>query len=83
MICAANLGFAQVALCHGTAAGRGAHHGVERLQVALQLLRRAARLLRGLLDHVAADLGVAVRVVQDGRRRRAVPASPAGLLFAR
>lgn len=73
----------QGALRYDTAAGRGAHHGVERLQVALQLLRRAARLLRGLLDHVAADLGITVGVVEDGRRRGAVPASPAGLLFAR
>ncbi len=53
------------------------HHGVQRLEVALDLLRRRLDALRVVLDHAAHLLAVAVHVVQDARGLSAIAPSPA------
>jgi len=60
---------------------RTPHHGVQGVQVALQLRRRAARLLRALTQHVARLLRVRVRVVHDAARGAAVPPGTTRLLL--
>jgi len=60
---------------------RTPHHGVQGVQVALQLRRQAARLLRALTQHVARLLRVRIRVIHDTARGAAVPPCTTRLLL--